>query len=819
MCILCVGLAQAVTQSLFSVVLQITMASACLGKCFLCSGFRGNTQLDLKRHLTKDHRVTLSHVIESESATLPPYSEADNITEGVPCFLCSSYSGNTWLKMVDHLKNVHAVPRSQVSDTYIGRQAKLEMNEKARTWYKKKQQCVPAVAITESAVTQQPSSADAGATKTNCDGTRWRLCWVQTDENFNPTAPYQLEGYCQASPAPSRVEVPATAPVSTFVEVMKEMLTSVQQPKQCLSSIVESKVTLGTAACAWKPGVDTEDKWRTKWPNTLPLVRHGLQFEPFEEYLNIIDLKSRSANMYTQGLEMLLSCVELEGGDNSLVGFVIGAYKQQILQKVFSLPIFKENKSFLGKVRQAMKHLVSHLQQAARAKDDVGALTVLDKVVSDVLHPLAPQVRKKRKACKHAKHDRDYLRQKNLPNVDVAKVVTKQAMMTLNFVCKAYRGSGELAPQARFMCNVLMAGILQFNGFCGRSMEWETLPRDHVRHQLEHGIEWLECKIHKTYETYGSVGKWLFPGTWAAVKVFLELPSRGSGLFFEPPRASADVQAMHSLLRKFCRVYTPGYQSWQTTLGRKYFASTNKNDDTGKTSRSIVANAQQHSERTAQENYECGNAETSARSGRAVALGVLREPVEWPTDEEIEKFEAATTLDEIVAAFARTSKKREPLAGKFARRVLQRHSSIPKSDTDIGVLDTKENKGKEEEHEKCKKDQKDKRNKKEKKDKKDKKNKKGKKDKRHVVEARPVHQGRQSPFDPQQQLWLQVKYREFGSTPPPSIIKGMWLREARGLSFFNVPEDTREAHALTESIRQYCRGLSKSERATASDCI
>ena len=253
--LLCVGVAQAVTQSLFSVVLQITMASACLGKCFLCSGFSGNTQLDLKRHLTKDHRVTLSHVIESESATLPPYSEADNITEGVPCFLCSSYSGNTWLKMVDHLKNVHAVPRSQVSDTYIGRQAKLEMNEKARTWYKKKQQCVPAVAITESAVTQQPSSADEGATKTNCDGTRWRLCWVQTDENFNPTAPYQLEGGCQTSPAPLQAEVPATASGPTTVETAKEIATSVDKQQKCNTL---TKRSLSAAQCLWEQATEGE---------------------------------------------------------------------------------------------------------------------------------------------------------------------------------------------------------------------------------------------------------------------------------------------------------------------------------------------------------------------------------------------------------------------------------------------------------------------------------------------------------------------------------------------------------------------------------
>ena len=63
----------------------------------------------LKNHLAKDHRVSLSQVVDSESSILPPYTEADNIRERASWFLCSSYSGNRWLKIVDHLKNVHGV--------------------------------------------------------------------------------------------------------------------------------------------------------------------------------------------------------------------------------------------------------------------------------------------------------------------------------------------------------------------------------------------------------------------------------------------------------------------------------------------------------------------------------------------------------------------------------------------------------------------------------------------------------------------------------------------------------------------------------------
>ena len=68
--------------------------------------------------------------------------------------------------------------------------------------------------------------------------------------------------------------------------------------------------------------------------------------------------------------------------------------------------------------RQAFARLL----QAARAKNDVGAVTHLDKYV---------------------KRDPDYMKQKNLPKVDVAKAAAKKAVLTPNLVCEAHRGIDE----------------------------------------------------------------------------------------------------------------------------------------------------------------------------------------------------------------------------------------------------------------------------------------------------------------------------------------------------------------------------------------
>ncbi len=145
--------------------------------------------LGLKRRPAKDYRVTLSQVIDSESATLPPYTEADNTTEGVPCFLCSSYSGNTWFGNCRSLEEFRTIS-SERDIPWSTSESRYEPNSEDLV-PKQKKCCAHAVVNTESATTEQQSSANAGAIKTNSDGTPWRLCWVQVDEHVMPIALYQ----------------------------------------------------------------------------------------------------------------------------------------------------------------------------------------------------------------------------------------------------------------------------------------------------------------------------------------------------------------------------------------------------------------------------------------------------------------------------------------------------------------------------------------------------------------------------------------------------------------------------------------------------
>lgn len=497
-----------------------------------------------------------------------------------------------------------------------------------------------------------PEAADDYADVDNEDG---------EDQNFVDAVEEVDEPAVLPKAAPKYSAAASNRDRGALTEVMSELLQEIRSAR-CGDSaaeasagkgtqVVEPTLTIVENALDWALEGNAE---RVNWPrNEVPLTRHDLDFEAFITYLEMVDLKGVSVDDCVQGIEMLLACFHLEGGDGSLLGFVLGAFNQGAFQQLFSLPLFRDTKSFLKKISSCIEHLVNHLLCQTHAAKDKTSIETLGSIRWNILHMLKPQVRKKRKANKRKKKQRDLVRQKNLPKVDMVKEVCLQAMLALNLLVNAYKDMAAvgLPPIVRFIANVLMAGILQFNGFCGRSMEWESLTADHARNQMKNGIEYLDLEHHKTADYYGNAGKWLFEGTWAAVAKFLELPTRGTGLFFEPPRASATIHAMHSLLRKFSKVFTPGMQVWQVTLARKFFSSSNANDDTLETSRKIVANAQQHEPDTGKDNYECGDAETSARSGRAVALAVLGDPVAWPSQEQIDEFSASTTVVDVIAWF------------------------------------------------------------------------------------------------------------------------------------------------------------------------
>jgi hypothetical protein len=75
-------------------------------------------------------------------------------------------------------------------------------------------------------------------------------------------------------------------------------------------------------------------------------------------------------------------------------------------------------------------------------------------------------------------------------------------------------------------------GVIFYNSFAGRSGEWEQMLRSDVLQQAS--SDYILCKNHKTAWKYGSLAKYIPPGSMKAFVTFCQIPKKHSELFIEP---------------------------------------------------------------------------------------------------------------------------------------------------------------------------------------------------------------------------------------------------------------------------------------------
>ena len=107
----------------------------------------------------------------------------------------------------------------------------------------------------------------------------------------------------------------------------------------------------------------------------------------------------------------------------------------------------------------------------------------------------------------------------NFPPVEDMKTAVRRAMAVLHQVYTEHGTADKLPIAAQAVATTAMVGIIFYNGFAGRKAEWEIMDKAYVQQQLDANKDYLVCKSHKTAKTYGSIAKWVAPGTVAACKV------------------------------------------------------------------------------------------------------------------------------------------------------------------------------------------------------------------------------------------------------------------------------------------------------------
>jgi hypothetical protein len=398
----------------------------------------------------------------------------------------------------------------------------------------------------------------------------------------------------------------------------------------------------------WDPGAT--DTKRTSWPF---VNEHNVDMSPFQHWMRVMSKSEDTITSYSQGVQMWLSCVDIECDFQAdMLDILIASYRQGTLADLFATRVFKETKSFQSKVHQTFESLIEHLLLECHKTDRDNERKALELMKRDLMNPLRKKNETRRRLNYQDKVDDDVERIKRLPPVDVQKSVSVEAMLMLIVLIEHF--AGEVAPKrAKFVMNALMFGIHSFTSQVGRSGEWHSLLRAHAYdHIVEKVLPWLEFRHHKTRASHGAEGKWFTPACCEMIKLFLTLANK-SGLYFET--TDGKPVSCHSMLRAFCRILTPTYEFWQITLGRKWYET--KPDEDAEISRRIVAESQQHSVGCGDKHYKRRTAEVSAYKSKFAVIGIFTTPAEFPTAAEIEQYKATTTASDILGRFARYDNK------------------------------------------------------------------------------------------------------------------------------------------------------------------
>ena len=416
----------------------------------------------------------------------------------------------------------------------------------------------------------------------------------------------------------------------------------------------EPTVTIKEFARNWTKKQTKKGAERINWPKELIPDDDYEGYKAYKKFMKAGKASKTVREKSIRGLDYIRGCLDIEGGDGTLLALLMAVHKQGVLMKLFKLKLIKKTKSYQFLIYNALTSVVDFFLAECSDQEGPGWDKVeksLGQIKSRFLMHQKSKNRKKKAKNKRLKRGSDGMKIDNLPPVETVKQVARKAMLALAVLVKAHKGSGELPWLVRFTANVLMVGILEFTSWCGRSMEWETMHASHVTKQSKAGKEYVYGSVHKTEEHYGDAGKWMPPCTWAAILLFITLPYRGTKLLFEPPKARTKLISMHSVLQKFCKVFTPSFAVWTVTLARKFYARSGVK--TIKAARSVIAAANQNAPDTAEAFYEAESAYSSAMKGKATVQAILGDAIEFPSQQEIKDYEKENSAEDIVSWFAR----------------------------------------------------------------------------------------------------------------------------------------------------------------------
>ena len=396
------------------------------------------------------------------------------------------------------------------------------------------------------------------------------------------------------------------------------------------------EMSITADARAWKPDVIRGERndWELE-PNA------AVDLTDFEHYLQTrAGLVEKSKAAYTQKLRYFLGLFDLPDGF-SHVGFAAGLFSTGIMEDLLALPIMQPSLPLTRSIMASVSHFCKFvLAKCDRLRLDEAARCIR-LLQSDIFGPLRKLTSKHKKFGATRKGMRDSAKIKNFAPWDTVRTALKNGMIDMHTIAAMFGDQG-LPWQLKRAINVIMTSLVYLNSFAGRPGEWESMERRVMENVVEAGVGLLTVEDHKTDYKYGTLGRYLPPGNMEAARHVLRCHPQGSELFLDPPKASTEHVSASDMIKKFCSVYLPNYQALTPTQLRKFFTSKLKRDTDNDLAFKMLCEIDGHTPQVADAHYVLPDPEADAAFAKDLFEKVVGEPVEWPSEGELQSERAAS---------------------------------------------------------------------------------------------------------------------------------------------------------------------------------
>lgn len=409
------------------------------------------------------------------------------------------------------------------------------------------------------------------------------------------------------------------------IHKLTALVTEALQPKGV--EVPMPKVDLSELCATWTHHMLGKDKKR----HACPIKCATMDLEDFKQYLVSISLDQSTVKIQLENISRFFKLLDVESGDFTHIGILCAVYQEAVLKAMLASQVLHPSHTWSLKVVSALDHYCSFLLLECGRKRWGEASRCINQLMMESLVPAKKRCAHYRNLASNAKNRADAIRLDALPPRDRMLEGVRAAMLDLLTIAREYKGSTDMSWKARAAANTAMVGIVFVNGFAGRSGEWEAMLAAHVREQLSAGKDFLICTVHKTMKQYGDVGKWLSPGTIAAITDYLTLPRPCDKYFLNAAKATGGKKiSIAGCLRRFGAIYFTGFEAPTCNLMRKMFHT-----EMHKVSRldecmELLSKVDKHSPKVAKDVYVVRSAASDAELGKLLFKHVMGNPVEWP---------------------------------------------------------------------------------------------------------------------------------------------------------------------------------------------